>query len=206
MKSLNFYNRKYHVHTGFALMFLFFLCYIVPNQLEWMTATIVPEVYIDKMISFHPWWIWIYTLTYFYVAFTYLFLLNHSNSKLFVNSFVFICLIGSVIFFFYPTTFSRELYPINPQFDLSSYLLHQIRLIDKPKNCVPSFHIAMTVSTSASLYLQGRSRKVLAVILGLLIGYSTMAVKQHYFLDVFTGLLLGASIFYAVFLIDQKEK
>ena len=192
MRSLNFYSRKYHIQTGIGLIFLFILCYFIPNQIDWITATPIPEVYIDKIIPFHPIWIWVYVFTYLYVILTYLFFLDESNSRLFVNSFVYICLLGAVAFFFYPTIILRDPYPINPESDLSSYMLYWIRFVDEPKNCFPSFHIAMTFSTSASLYQQGKSKKLWAILFGLLIGYSTMAVKQHYFIDVFAGLFLGA--------------
>ena len=206
MKKINFYHSKFHVHTGFALLVLFILCYTIPNQLEWISPSAVPEVFIDRIIPFQPHWVWIYLFTYVYVVLTYFFVLDKSSAKIFVNTFVLASLLGGVVFFFFPTTIFRELYPLNPNTDLSSLMLYYMRSIDKPKNCIPSFHIALTFATTASLYLHSGKKRILGIVFGVLIAYSTMAVKQHYFLDVFSGMALGSSMFFIVYFSTQKEE
>lgn len=203
MKKFNFYKPQYHIQTGFSLALVFVLCYLVPNQIDWLPTTPVSLVFVDQFIRLRPEWIWFYLITYPYVVLIYFLILKGKNAKTFVNSFVLASLVGSMVFLFYPTIIIRDLYTINPDDNLSSWMLHYFRMIDKPKNCIPSFHIALTFITCACLYMQDKTKGFVGIILGFLIAYSTMAVKQHYFLDVVSGLLLGIFAFSTVLISDK---
>lgn len=206
MINFNFYKPELHVKIGFFLVILFIACYTLPNQLEWLPATPVALVSIDHIIPFQVEWIWFYLITYPYVAIVYFFGLNEEGAKIFVNSYILASAVGAIIFFSYPTIIVRNLYAVNPERSISSLALYYFHFLDKPKNCIPSFHIALTFITSASLYLSCKRKGVLGIILGLLIAYSTMAVKQHYFLDVLSGFILGSASFsWLYFSLRKKE-
>jgi hypothetical protein len=67
----------------------------------------------------------------------------------------------------------------------------------RPHACLPSMHVALTVLPAgfAVSVLQSRSLRVLSVILAALITVSTLTLKEHFFLDAVSGVVLGVAAY-----------
>ena len=63
-----------------------------------------------------------------------------------------------------------------------------------PVNCLPSMHVCMSFVAAACLSLvYGRVGRALVWAWFVAICYSTMATKQHYFVDLIAGFALGVT-------------
>jgi membrane-associated phospholipid phosphatase len=100
--------------------------------------------------------------------------------------------VSGIIFIFFPTHIGRDSYPIDFHHSLTIFALDRIRYFDRAVNCLPSMHVCMSCLASVSYSSQGRRAVWASGLWTVLIIYSTMATKQHYFLDVVTGLTLAA--------------
>lgn len=125
------------------------------------------------------------TLVYF-IFFTRLF-------KAISISFVFCQFIAALFYIFYQTTVPR---PEILNTDLFSKLVLYIYSNDKPFNCFPSLHVAL--SSLCFLYwiqiFPNLKWQIGAFVLSIIL--STLFIKQHYTLDVLSGIVLAIVSFY----------
>ena len=85
---------------------------------------------------------------------------------------------------------------------ISMTLLYWVRQISKPYDNFPSTHVAFSVLTVGTCSLsRGPAFGGVLMIWALVITASTLLTKQHYFLDVVSGSLLGLAAFILVRLI-----
>lgn len=182
--------------------------YVTSNRWLFSTALLVPETIIDQWIPLQVNWVWIYFLTYPYVVLPVFILNTNLSRKNFVISFLTITSLSAFIFFIFPTHFHRELYTLGHGW--ADQALALLRFLDTPVNCVPSLHISASYLATSALFFRYRHffiRLGLSIVF-LLICMSTMATKQHFFLDVFSGGLmglLGSWLFYRL-QTDQLQK
>lgn len=127
----------------------------------------------------------IITLTYF-IFFTKLF-------KRISISFVFCQIIASLFYFSYQTHVPR---PNIKDTDIFSQLVLFIYSKDEPYNCFPSLHVALSVISFLYWIKIFPNMKWLMGAFVLSIILSTLFVKQHYILDVISGVLLAITSFY----------
>lgn len=125
------------------------------------------------------------TLSYF-IFFTRLF-------KRISISFVFCQIIASLFYFFYQTHVPR---PSIKDTDIFSQLVLFIYSKDEPYNCFPSLHVALSVISFLYWIKIFPNMKWLMGAFVLSIILSTLFVKQHYILDVISGVLLAITSFY----------
>jgi membrane-associated phospholipid phosphatase len=70
--------------------------------------------------------------------------------------------------------------------------------LDPPGTCFPSIHVTLAALAALCAWKADRAIGVVGAILGLLIAFSTMMVKQHHLVDVLAGLALGSATWAAV--------
>lgn len=118
-----------------------------------------------------------------------------------INLGMFLCF---AIYYFYPTTVPRPLVESN---DIFSWLVVQIYKKDNPYNCFPSIHvlksalIAMYANVDKDLSITSKVGIWMASITIIL---STMFVKQHYFYDIISGLVLALGLYYTANYFELK--
>lgn len=186
---------------GAVLLLITILLYFFTNNYFWGKPAFVPITPFDIWAIQSPVWIWVYVSYYFYLIGIYLSVRNEQILNQVYYSYLGAGIAGAIIFFFFPSTVLRELYPLSQQPGVSEKLLGFIRSIDQSQNCAPSMHIAFSTIAAMTFWRDRQDSpriRIAVAAWGVLIFYSTMATKQHYFLDVVTGLILGALIFYGI--------
>jgi membrane-associated phospholipid phosphatase len=187
-------NRKTHFPLGLFILVWVIVTYMLPQKFPIFGAQLVPVTFIDQAIPLTPEWIWIYVSYYLFLISAFICARGDNANQIFYSYFA-SAIIGTVIFFLFPTLIDRSLHPISGTSTLSSWLLALIRTTDAPLNCAPSMHIAMTTIAAGTLIRERSWYTWPAITWALLIAYSTMATKQHYWWDVATGFAFGLFVF-----------
>lgn len=141
----------------------------------------------EREVPLVPWTTWVYASDYVYPLVIGMLLQSSLITTRVCAAFFIQTIIANTSFFVFPVRFPRELWPHDP----SDFLLTWIRTADTAANCFPSSHVAIVVLTYLAL-LRERSRQHWPILLwGILICLSTLTTKQHYFVDVLAGSVLG---------------
>jgi len=154
---------------------------------------------LDEKISLWPAWIWVYLLYYPFCFLPLLFPGVLENTGLFLRiSEGFLCqfAVAWCVFYCFPT---RIVHSEVPGTSLSIYALRGLYAVDPGYNVCPSLHVANVfyVSCVATQFLPLSWCLSLFFLSGM-IALSTLYIKQHLFLDVPTGFLLGLSAYIMV--------
>lgn len=159
---------------------------------------------IDGKISLVPQWIFIYVLWYPLLAVFPLTLYGYDDNLYwtYIMSIVIDIGISLIVYWFYPTTFSR---PEVSADTLSGRFLRLMYIADyKGLNCMPSMHCSMCfIIIGYALFCNpmGMGLKLLFIVISCGIVVSTLFTKQHVLLDVISALglalicLFAASLF-----------
>jgi membrane-associated phospholipid phosphatase len=152
------------------------------------------------MIPFIPQTIWIYTTEYLLFPIVYLMSRDLTNCNKYLYAFFIQQSIAVAIFWFWPTIYPRHLFPLPEDLDaLSYYVFSGLRSTDSPANCCPSLHVS-SVYLSSFLFLNEQQKKFpFFFIWATLIALSTLTTKQHYIIDVVTGLLLASVTYWVTY-------
>lgn len=173
-------------------MALVLIGYIVPNQFVLFQTHPVVLTRFDHWVALAPIWIWFYIAYYPLLIGAYFYTTGTAAQKAYVGAMTLATGVSCLVFVLFPTSIPRELYPLAPGTDLSTLMLAIIRGADESINCLPSMHVCMSfLAASAFTLVCGRWGRFIVWTLFLAICYSTMATKQHYFVDLVAGLALG---------------
>ncbi len=135
---------------------------------------------IDELFPVVPFFVIFYISAYFLVFYT---LWELEEWEPFAAGMLLILTITNILFFFFPGEIIR---PTIINKDIWAVLLSWIYTLDKPHNLFPSLHISLSFMSSLVL------NKKVAYFWFILIAFSTLFTKQHYFFDILGGLLVGA--------------
>jgi len=165
---------------------------------------------IDMSIEFQPEWIWLYHSVLPVLFLTCFFITTRMvEFKSFLVSAIAVAVVLNLYYIIVPTTCDRpEFVPMT----VAEQLVHWTYQNDKPYNCFPSGHVAFAWLTAFMAIFSERTRKIqglnlLFILWAIGVGWSTLAVKQHYFTDVFAGFLaaLCCSVFSLCYAADKTQ-
>lgn len=177
-----------------VIMYLFFAAYFQVLRNPAYPLTIMPVTPIDALVSFYPPALLIYASLWLYVPLAPAMLLGLRELLTFGVWIVGLCVCGLLIFYFWPTTLAPH--GIDRTLHWGFDLLHGV---DAAANACPSLHVA---TAAFSFYWLDRVIKEMNVgalgrALNMLwlaaIAYSTLATKQHVFIDVVAGFAFGTA-------------
>ena len=176
------------------------IIYFLSNHLNLLAPRLLEMTALDQAVPFLPWTIWVYhsDIPMFIVAYALCRNLVIANKYLY--TFLMIHLFSNVVFILWPTTFPRELFPLDPQaMDSATYhFFDYFRRAESPVNCFPSLHVSSVFVTALVFWGNSRWKTLLFMIWAIAISFSTLTTKQHYFADMLGGLFV-AVIFYRLF-------
>lgn len=182
--------------AGLLICFLAAALYILSNHLALRDAQTLPLLEQDRAIPFWPATVWIYLSGLIYLPVIYR--LNRcivSLNKHLYSFFALIC-ISTVIFVIFPTTYPRELYPVPSGVDaltLKAFAL--LRWMDTPRNCAPSLHVSIAFLIAFGFLEDQKAKFPWIVLWAFLLALSTLTTKQHYLIDVLSGVALAGLCF-----------
>lgn len=144
---------------------------------------------IDRAIAFAPHWTWVYQSVYLLLPFAWL-CETREQLRRYASGFFIVMLIGFVCFVLWPVAGPR------PSALPDDAFYRWLVSYDRPLNSFPSLHLAWAMYSAcvAIAVTDGALRRRLSRLLPLwvaLIGYATLATKQHYFVDLPPGIALG---------------
>ena len=143
----------------------------------------------DRWTGFSPVWVWAYQLVYLLLPLPFL-ATRREDLRRYAAGFGLIMLVAFSCFVLLPVLGPRPaIVPTTGMYGLVSRY-------DLPMNNLPSLHMAVaTYSACAAIQVaHGTLRRIFITLLPvviLLIGYSALATKQHYAVDLPPGVLLG---------------
>lgn len=171
---------------------VFFSIYFYLLKNSFFTITQMPFCAVDRCIDFQPYFLNFYLSLWIYVSLIPA-LMNTKKELLYYGAYVgALCLVGISIYTIFPT--------IIPQIGIKWSLYPEfsfLKTVDAAGNAFPSMHAATAFFSLFWLHRQLKQMKAPRYLLGinflwcLAIIYSTMAIKQHVFLDVLGGGILG---------------
>jgi membrane-associated phospholipid phosphatase len=171
--------------------------YMFSNHNPLFTPQLLPMTWIDKAVPFLPWTYWIYTSEFFLFFSVYIVCKDLVNANKYLYSFLTLQIISVAIFMVWPTTYPRDLYPMPASVDwLTAMCFGNLRSLDTPGNCAPSLHVS-SVYLSSFLYLD-EQREKFPFFFGwaTFVAISTLTTKQHYLIDVVSGLGMAIVLYY----------
>lgn len=194
-----FLTRENKYPYGTALYFFAAAIYLVANHFHFTPPQLLERSALDISIPFIPETIWIYLSEYALFVMVFVMASNLANLNKFLYSFLCMQLVSCAIFWIYPTTYPRDLFPVPDDVGMATrYAFISLRETDTPANCCPSLHVS-SVFLSAFLYIdEQRKYFLMFLVWGLAIAASTLTTKQHYAVDVVAGIAI-AVVHYFVF-------
>ena len=190
-------KKAVYTTTLFTVFFLFYFLIqflVRASEVEFLLR-------IDSLIPMIPEFIWLYWSLPIQIFLVMVCFIRDKN--LFFKTF-WSCIISSFLMFcFYlafPSSYPRE---VCAAVDISSQLLELTRSIDAAHNTFPSSHVTFTwlmylATTKTKLARRMPSLSLLSLLWTAGITFSTLAVKQHFVMDVIFGCLLAFTIFHFV--------
>lgn len=175
-----------------AIMTTFFVIYFWLLNHSRSPVTVVPRIFVDRMIAFRPGALPLYVSLWVYVPLAPALLVLTREMKIYTVAVLVLSAIGFLIFILWPTAIPK------PDVDASMVSsIAYLKAVDASGNAFPSLHVAFAVFT-ALLFgrILGEMRSGLLLrslnwlwCLGII--YSTIAIRQHVALDAVAGIVLG---------------
>lgn len=173
--------------------------YLFIPQLASGRTVHVPALSLDYRIPQQPAWVLVYGSLYLFLILLPVFVVRQEELiRRTVYAYLTIWLTAYVCFYLYPTAAPRA-DDIVPGEGFLAWGLRSLYASDPPYNCLPSLHVAHSFVSALASGRVHRSLGVIASVCAFVVGLSTLFTRQHYILDVVTGIAL-ASVAYAIFL------
>jgi membrane-associated phospholipid phosphatase len=177
------------IMTGFFVVYFWLL-----NHSR-LPVTVVPRIFVDRMIPFQPGAVFLYISLWIYVPLAPSLLRFARDMKAYTAAVLALSAIGFGIFILWPTAVPK------PEGDAAmAQSIAYLKAVDASGNAFPSLHVAFAVFTAMvfeRLLREMRSGLLLRGFnwlwcLGII--YSTIAIRQHVALDAAAGAVLGSLV------------
>lgn len=163
---------------------------------------------IDDYIPFLKIFIIPYLFWFFYIGMGLLYFgLKSKKDYFYLLKLIYISMtVCYIIYCILPS--GQELRPIIKDTDILSKLINLIYSIDPPTNVCPSLHVIDAISVNivvwnSELFTDNKKIKILSLICMILICLSTMFIKQHSVIDVFTGIAFSIVLYLSVYILPE---
>ncbi len=202
-----FLNEENKFSTCVALLIVATLLYLSANHFPIFEPQRLHLSFVDKGMPFLPLTVWIYLSEYLYF-FVLIFLAKDLRS---LNKLIYaMCLLQFIscgIFWLWPTTYPRELFPLTSEIDpVTHFVFKYLREADSPNSCCPSLHVSSVVLCCLSyMEIKVPSRAIavrnfsLISLWAIAIAVSTLTTKQHYLIDIISGSALAYAVYFIQF-------
>ena len=195
---------RYLFLAFFPYLILYFLIQSLIEASQYDLSTSL-----DVQIPFIPRFIWIYHTILPVIFLTGILLFKRKDIFLgLILAIIFAGALMCISYIMFPSFYPRE--AIIGASTPSEWLLDITRSIDGPHNTFPSSHVTfawlLVFFVRLSEYVQKKPLiQHLYIVWAILISVSTLTLKQHFIVDVFSGIAMAAICFYIARKIDISE-
>ena len=183
-------RRPYRVTLSMVVLVALVPFYIFIPELISARAFHVPELAWDRTLPLWPSWALVYGSVYlFLILLPVLVVRQEAAIRRAVRAYLMVWITAYVCFLLYPTMAPRPPKVLGEGF--GDWGLRLLYSADPPYNCFPSLHVAHSFVSALVSWRVHRGVGIAAALGALLVGLSTLFTKQHYLLDVLTGMLLA---------------
>ncbi|KIG12176.1 Ser/Thr and Tyr protein phosphatase (dual specificity) [Enhygromyxa salina] len=185
-----------------ALSLTLLLCFYALGKLSAAVfePSVLPLTALDRAVPFLPWTVWLYGTITWVSLFAWLTIPTRADGARLMTSILIASATCALVFVVFPTSFPRELYPLTQLDSASQRELARLRAADSPSNCLPSLHVALAwgiALTWASALKHRRVAWLAAIAWAVTISVTTLTTKQHFFVDVPSGMIVGVFAWWA---------
>lgn len=192
-------NWAIRLSTIIGIGVLHYVCYYMVNLINSLRQSSVFFNFSTVVDNWIPYFGWSWVFYYFgdvYVSLGAAIIVWRLSDKMFVRAlYVYIGMIitGALIQLTLP---GKAPWP-NELIGAQHFVHNLISM--RPYACLPSMRVALTVFPTCIIFSVTKSKliRILSTLTAILITFSTLTMKEHFFLDTLTGLILGLS-FYAI--------
>lgn len=185
-----------------AVTIAFILIYLGTNHLILRPLRFLPLFDWEKNLPFLPWTVVFYFIAYLQAIGIFLLISRHHIQKVLLGMIGIIAVCG-LFFLLWPTAYPRPSLPADTG-NISRVLYGFLTAIDRPQNCFPSLHVAISLFAVFVLWRQNWHLGIFFLILSVLGIVSTLTLKQHYFVDVIGGFSLAILSFLLFRIYDSR--
>lgn len=155
----------------------------------------VLKTFVDDFFPFWPSWIWIYSFLYYILIGGFIIAIPSIEKGVYIIfGGLLLLIIQCVLFVLFPAVIPTEWREFEPD-TISKRYLRFVQGFDAENNCFPSMHCSLATYISLCLLpLMGWY----CLIFVFLIAISCLFTKQHQFVDVIPGILLGGGVFWLI--------
>lgn len=178
---------------GFIALFFTFYFYLLTHN--FFSVMVMPLVWIDVWIPFESSFLYTYLSLWIYVSLPPA-LMKSKKELFFYGGYVgILSIIGILFYVFFPTVIPQNINDWANKPDIN-----WLKSVDMGGNAFPSMHVASAFFSffwlNKQLELMNADSSIRWISFFWCTGiiYSTLAVKQHVFLDVIGGLILGGVV------------
>ncbi|MFZ4715701.1 MAG: phosphatase PAP2 family protein [Bacteriovoracaceae bacterium] len=193
------HENKFYYFAFLVLVSVF--GYLIINHNPFFVPQLLPFTTVDEAIPFIPESIWIYASLYpmmivcFYLLIDELEILEKG-----IKAFFLLQIVSFTIFLLYPTVYPRHIFPLQGETGVFTKMLFEsIRQADLPLNCFPSLHVGNCFICFLFVWNLSRYKALPLLIWSLLVAFSTISTKQHYFYDVVSGMTAATFCYWMLF-------
>jgi membrane-associated phospholipid phosphatase len=175
-----------------AFISIFFVAYFRVLNYPATVPTVMPVIWLDRLIGFQPFALPAYLSLWLYVCLLPTFFSSRAELYRYGVAMTLMCATGLLIFYFWPTSAPA------PDIDWARYPeMEFLKNIDAAGNACPSLHVATAFLTG--IWFHGLLRRFAAPLWISAVNwawcaaivYSTVAIRQHVAVDAIAGLALG---------------
>lgn len=184
------------VVLSLVLIAMFAVLYILPQRYPVFPVTVMQPSRVDCMIPFIPGFVYLYESLYLIMPIAPWLMKSKIELTRYSLGLVFMSSMGFFFFFFWPT-----LSPRPTDIHDANMFYRKLITFDNELNAFPSLHVAYALFHSAcchKVFRSGARHNLLRLSIWLWalgISLSTLLIKQHVFVDVVAGTILGLGSF-----------
>jgi membrane-associated phospholipid phosphatase len=163
--------------------------YMAAQHIGLSSVHTVPRTWVDDLIPFTEWSIWIYMSHFLLMFWPFFVAKNEHVETRFFLALLLASIAGFLVFAGFQTTVPRT-YQLSPD-GLTADVFRFLIAADKPVNCFPSLHVAFDSLAAFAIWRARVPGRSLGMVWAFGITLSTMSTHQHVFIDVAGGFVLA---------------